>query len=272
MRLADSAVVDVREPLSRQRARLLVLLDSLSSEQWAMATAAPEWSVKDIALHLIDVDLSWIARHRDREGAGLIRETAGHKEFVEQLAQRNQRWIDGTRVLSPKLVTAMLSWAGQQLDTCLSLVDLTQPSSVYWAGEAPVWFDLAREFTERWAHYRQICDAVRPGHPADSVDEFLPLVVSTFVWGYPRQYRADAPPGTEVTVEVSDVGAWTLTRSSSGWTLDEGQAATPAAGLRMTGEAAWRLLTGADYDRSQVRLLGDEGLAAPLLQVRGIIV
>jgi hypothetical protein len=54
--------------------------------------------------------------------------------------------------------------------------------------------------------------------------------------------------------------------------LNDGQWAAPAARLSMSGEAAWRLLTGARYDASQVNLSGDMTLAEPLLSVRGIIV
>ena len=64
----------------------------------------------------------------------------------------------------------------------------------------------------------------------------------------------------------------TLIRCPTGWTLAEGGAAAPAAGLHMTGEAAWRLLTGASYDRSQIWLTGDEALGEPLLRVRGVVV
>jgi hypothetical protein len=46
----------------------------------------------------------------------------------------------------------------------------------------------------------------------------------------------------------------------------------PAATLRATGGALWRLLTGARYDEDQVELSGDPALAGRLLQVRGIIV
>jgi hypothetical protein len=45
-----------------------------------------------------------------------------------------------------------------------------------------------------------------------------------------------------------------------------------AATLRMSGEAAWRLLTSARYDTRQVELSGDPALAEPLLQIRGVIV
>jgi uncharacterized protein (TIGR03083 family) len=269
MQIGDAPVVDVRELLTAQRGRLLTLLTSLSPEQWAAPTAAPQWSVKEIALHLLDVDLSWLARHRDQDKTGQISVPPGHEEFVAGLARRNQRWVDGTRMLSPPLITGLLRWSGEQLDAYLGTVDLARPSSVYWAGQVPVWFDLAREFTERWVHYQQIEEAVRPGQ---GEDEYLPLVLRTFVWGFPHQYRTPAPAGTTIAVEIPGIGAWSLTRSEAGWSLSEGTAAAPAAGLRISGEAAWRLLTGARYDPGQVQLSGDPVLAEPLLEVRGIIV
>lgn len=213
-----------------------------------------------------------LARGRDHERAGTIPWTGSHREFVSGLARRNQRWVDGARALSPRLLTGLLQWSGEQLDAYLGTVDLTSPSSVYWAGDVPLWFDLAREFTERWVHFRQILEAARPDGSDEQQDEYLPLVLRTFVWGFPYQYRVPAPAGTEVVVAVPGIGAWTLTRTATGWSLDERQASTPAASLRMSGEAAWRLLTGARYKARQVSLSGDRSLAEPLLRVRGIIV
>jgi uncharacterized protein (TIGR03083 family) len=272
MRISEAPVVDVRGPLTAQRGRLLSLLTSLSEAQWAAPTAAPQWSVKDIALHLLDVDLSWLAHGRDHDQAGIIPVPCGHEEFVRGLARRNQRWVDGTRILSPRLVTGLLGWSGEQLDAYLHTVDLAGASSVYWAGEVPLWFDLAREFTERWVHYRQIREAALPGEPGQPQDEYLPLVLRTFIWGFPHQYQAPAPPGTAIAVEIPGIGTWTLTKTATGWSLDEGQAATAAASLQISGEAAWRLLTGARYNPRQVQLSGDPALAKPLLRVRGIIV
>jgi uncharacterized protein (TIGR03083 family) len=277
MRIDEVPVVDVRGSLTAQRGRLLSLLASLSDDQWAAPTAAPEWSVKDVALHLLDVDLGWLAYGRDRDQSGRIPETSGHEEFVRGLDQHNQQWVDGARRLSPRLITDLLGWSGEQLDAYLATVDLCRASSVYWAGEVPLWFDLAREFTERWVHYRQIQEAVRPAvGPNQGEDEYLPLVVRTFVWGFPHQYQVQAPAGTTVALDIPGIGGWTLTRTAIGWALDEAEAAAPAAslaaGLRMSGNAAWRLLTGAAYDASEVELSGDRALAEPLLRVRGIIV
>ncbi len=121
-------------------------------------------------------------------------------------------------------------------------------------------------------HYRQIQDATRTAGHDQPPDEYLPLVLRTFIWGFPHQYRTQAPAGTAIALEIPGIGAWTLTKTATGWTLDEGQAAAPAASLRMSGEAAWRLLTGARYDPRQAQLSGDPALAEPLLLVRGIIV
>ena len=272
MNISELAVVDVRGPLTAQRGRLLGLLASLSDAQWAAPTAAPAWSVKDVVLHLLDVDLRWVARDRDHDRSGMIPMSTRHEQFVRALGELNQRWVDGTRTLSPRLITGLLEWAGAQLDAHLGTIDPGSASSVYWAGEVPLWFDLAREFTERWVHYRQILEAARPGGPGEEPDDFLPLVLRTFVWGFPHQYRAPAPDGTAIAVEVPGLGAWVLTRTATGWSLAEGEAAAPAARLSMSGEAAWRLLTGARYDASQVELSGDRTLAEPLLSVRGIIV
>ncbi len=265
-------VTDVRGSLTAQRGRLLSLLISLSDEQWAAATAAPQWPVKDIALHLLDVDLRWLARDRDHDRTGIIPVPCDHEEFVRGLAQLNQRWVDGTRILSPRLITDLLRWSGEQLDAHLGTVDLAGSSSVYWAGDVPLWFDLAREFTERWVHYRQILEAARPAGHDQRQDEYLPLVLRTFIWGFPHQYQAPAPAGTAIALQIPGIGGWILTRTATGWLLDEGQTTAPAASLRISGEAAWRLLTGAGYDTRQVQLSGDPELAEPLLRVRGIIV
>ena len=217
-------------------------------------------------------DLSWLARNRDYNKTGNIPAPASHEEAVRRLAQRNQRWVDGTRTLSPQLITGLLQWSGEQLNAYLGTVDLSHPSSVYWAGEVPLWFDLAREFTERWVHYQQIREAARPAAGDHEQDGYLPLVLRTFIWGFPHQYQAPAPAGTTIAIEIAGIGAWMLTRTATGWTLDEGQAAAPAASLQMTGEAAWRLLTGARHDTRQVQPSGNRALTEPLLQVRGIIV
>ena len=270
MRLDDLPVTDVRSPLVAQRAELLALLAKLAPDQWARPSAAPGWSVKDVALHLLDVDLSWLAHRRDGDTCGLIDGSGSRAEFVRRLAERNQRWVDGARVLSPRLVIELLDWSGRQLTEYLESVDLCGPSSVYWAGPAPLWFDLAREFTERWVHGRQILEACTSDRDA-SADQYLDLAIRTFVWGFPYQYRAEAAAGTTVGIHITGIGSWRLTRGAEAWSLDDGAALAASATLTMTGDTAWRFLTGARYAPDSVAMAGPGSLLAPLLRVRGVI-
>jgi uncharacterized protein (TIGR03083 family) len=271
VRIGDLPPIDVREVLVEQRRNLVGFLEALNPDQWAAQTAAPDWSVKDVTLHLLDDDLRWLTYGRDRDRSAIIDVPADHETFVRALAEHNQRWISGTRVLSPRLIVDLLRWSGEELTPYLDSVDLRAPSSVYWAGDVPLWFDLAREFTERWVHERQIREAVLGGRD-HAGDEYLGLVIGTFVWAFPHQYAAEAQSGTVVVVDVGGVRTWRLTRNGEGWILHEGDAPAPAATLRMTGDASWRLLTGARYDLSQVELFGDRELAEALTGVRSIIV
>ena len=38
-------------------------------------------------------------------------------------------------------------------------------------------------------------------------DEYLPLVLRTFIWGFPHQYQAPAPDGTAIALEIPGTGA-----------------------------------------------------------------
>lgn len=77
------------------------------------------------------MDLSWIAQDRDHDQSGVMPVPADHEEFVRGLAWRNQRWVDGARVLSPRLITSLLAWSGEQLDAYLGTIELTRASAAY---------------------------------------------------------------------------------------------------------------------------------------------
>jgi uncharacterized protein (TIGR03083 family) len=264
---------DVRPVLRRERADLLELLSGLDDVQWRAPTQAPGWTAKDVALHLLDDDLGWLSRGRDGDDTGLL-PVDDHETFVRSLAAKNQRWVDGAQGLSREVVIGLLAWAGEQVDAYYDGMDLAARGHVSWAGgDVPVWFDIEQDLTERWVHQQQIRRAV--GVDAGYAARYLPLVLGTFVWAFPAQYRADAPQGTAVGLDLGAGPGWTLTRTSDAWVLDEGLPAEPAAVLRADAETSWRLLTGAlgaaDATPS-LQVHGDRHLTGPLLRVRGIIV
>jgi uncharacterized protein (TIGR03083 family) len=150
-------IVDRFAPL---RTRLLTLLAELGEDDWARPTAAPRWSVKDVAAHLLGGDIAILSGWRD--GFRSNPEINSHIELIELVDRLNGEWILAFRRISPRLLRELLAFCGPEVDVCFSSLDpMKIVRAVSWAGPepAPVWFDLAREFTERWHHQQQIRDA-----------------------------------------------------------------------------------------------------------------
>jgi Mycothiol maleylpyruvate isomerase N-terminal domain. len=169
MNLFDVPPADVRPMLVEERMDLLRLLRALAPAEWALSSAAPGWSVKDLALHLLDDDLGWLSRGRDGDRTGLL-STCDHGSFVEALAAKNQRWIDGAAGLSMPVIIGLLEWAGGAMDVYYSTMDLEGDGQVSWAsdGRVPMWFDIAQDLTERWVHQMQMREAGVGTSPAIS--------------------------------------------------------------------------------------------------------
>ncbi len=271
MELSLLPALDVRPLLTDERARLLRLLGSLSSLEWRAETAAPGWTVKDVALHVLDDDLGWLSRGRDGDRSGLL-PMGDDESFVTALAAKNQRWIDGARGLSGEVVVGLLEWAGQQMDAYYASMDLLGEGRVSWAsdGRVPAWFDVAQDLTERWVHQMQMREAV------DRVEDYraayLPTVLRTFVWALPHQYRVPAARGTTLEVDLSAGGIWSLTCvGDARWSLREGPADDPDARAWYGDDAGWRWLTGARVPADGVTFDGPGHLQEPLARIRGII-
>jgi len=166
MQIAEAPVRDVRPLFADERADLLALLASLGDADWAAPTEAGHWTVKDVALHLLDDNLGWLSRDRDKDASGLLDASGDHRQFVAALDAKNQRWVDGAHGLSPQVLRDLLAWSGDQVGDYVAAADMHEPSLVSWASHDPVprWLDLARDLTERWVHQQHIRDAVRePG-------------------------------------------------------------------------------------------------------------
>ncbi|MGW9032687.1 maleylpyruvate isomerase N-terminal domain-containing protein [Streptomyces sp. NPDC055722] len=116
MGLWDLSPVDVRSLLRQERAELLALLNGLDPSAWNRPTVCPGWSVKDAALHILDDDLGWLSRGRDGDRSGLLTDFTDHESFIAALNGKNQRWVETTRVLSPRVISTLLEVAGTEMD------------------------------------------------------------------------------------------------------------------------------------------------------------
>jgi len=255
---------------------LLRLLSGLSAEEWNKSTACPSWSAKDVALHLLGDDIGILSRRRDGFSSGTP--VQSWEELVALINDSNEMWVQATRGISSRLLCELLEFTGGQVHEYLRSLD---PNSiggpVSWAGPdpAPVWLDLAREYTERWHHQQHIRDAV--GKPGLKRPRFLAPALDTFVRALPHTYRGVAAlDGTLVTLTiVGDSGnQWSLLREAERWNLYQNVSRRPDVEVVMGEEIAWRVFTkglSRSEVQAQVRIAGDQSLGIKILDTVSII-
>jgi uncharacterized protein (TIGR03083 family) len=208
-------------PLHRE---LVALLRGLTPEQWLLPTTAGRWRVRDVAAHLLDGQLRRLSFHRDglpRPHAPVDHEYGSVLRFLNEL---NQRWVDASQQLSPRLLTDLLDAVGVEAAAFLASLPPHERAfwPVAWAGEAQSenWMDVGRDYTEYWHHQQQIRDAV--GAPALVAPRWLAPVLALGVRALPRALEDEPrPEGTVVRVVVTgDAGGrWRITREGGRWTL-----------------------------------------------------
>jgi uncharacterized protein (TIGR03083 family) len=268
--------IEVVERFAALRRHLLRVLAELSAEDWTRPTAAPGWSVKDVAAHLLGGDVGILSRKRDGfRPPGAMFRTYG--ELVELVNRLNREWVHAAQRMSPRLVCELLAFTGPEVEEYFQSLDVRATGEpVSWAGPdpAPVWFDLAREFTERWHHQQQIRDATGKAPLYDPY--FFAPVLDTFVRALPYSFRGvSAQDGTEVRFEITGDagGVWFLVRVGDGWELMlDGEGA--AAEVVVPQDTAWRMFTkGLDWEtaRSSAAIGGDAELASWVFRTVAVI-
>src|SRR5216683_2676051 len=270
MREAEPVLVVDLFPLERYE--LLNLLAQLREEEWQKPTICAGWSVKDIVLHLLGDDVGRLSRMRDAfDYSALVNDHPPintWSDLVAYINERNELWVQATRRMSNRLVCTFLSLTGEETYQLFSSLDLYAiGDSVSWAGPdpAPVWLDIAREYTERWVHQQQIRDAV--GRPGLKEQRFFAPVLATFVRALPHTFRAvDAPDGTLIHLNISgEAGSeWYLRREQGTWILGNTGGSHADASVTLDQERTWRLFTkGVSKDEAiqHATISGNESLA-----------
>lgn len=256
---------------------LVRLLSDLSADDWNRPTACARWTVKDIASHLLGGEVGILSRHRDGyaySGNPFI----SWEELVAWINRLNDTWVKATSRMSPRVLCELMKLTGEQVcDYFESLDPYEIGSPVDWAGPepAPVWLDLAREYTERWHHQQQIRDAV--GKPGLKEPRFFAPVLDAFVRALPRTYaEVDAKDGTLIALTITgDAGGrWVLLRESGQWRLYIEATQAADAEIVIGPDLAWRLFTkGVPKEGvlAEVTLIGDERLAMKALDMVSVI-
>lgn len=233
-----------------------------------------DWSVQDIAAHLVADDLGRLSGRRDghRHGA------PEPGRLVEWIDRRNHEWVDAMRRLSGRVLISLLELGGVQSEAYFRSLDPDAPGvPVSWAGldPTPVWLDLARELTERWHHQAQI----RLALDAPLLDDrrILRPVLEAFAFALPVTFvDVDAALGTLVTLAIPGPagGTWTVQRTDGGWRLLVGSGAVSTATVELPAAIAWRMYTRTlpvTELRASATITGDRALAERLLTTVAIV-
>jgi uncharacterized protein (TIGR03083 family) len=277
IRLDGTVPIVVREPFRRVNQALLALLRGFEPVDWRRPTVHADRSVKDLTAHLLQTSLMRVSALRDGYRPPMP-PISGIADLTTWIQDTNRKFMTGTRFLSPQMLIELLERWDDEMLRALAALDPDAPGlGVAWAGEmeSPNWFDLAREYTEKWHHQQQLRDAT--GRPPLYEPALLAPVLETFARGLPFAYRDTmARDGTRVVVQVTGAvrAEWTLRRDEGAWSLWRGGDAAPRASISLEADAAWRIWTkGIEPARALERLTigGDPSLAEPLTRFVAIM-
>jgi uncharacterized protein (TIGR03083 family) len=265
-------VVDLFEPMLD---RLLQLLRRLSVQEWNSHTPCEGWTVKDIALHLLGDEVGKLSRGRDKDTTSIL---PPGPDLVSRINAHNALWVEATRRMSTRLICDLLDVAGHEVVQYFKSLNLLEMNGVVsWAGPdpAPVWLDVAREYTERWHHQQHIREAVQQTGLTEAM--FLAPVLDTFARALPWTFRSvEAPVNTTVQLMiVGDAGkSWFLTRNGARWSLFTETFFAPVAIVTIDQETAWKLFTKGmtrEKAREKASIQGNEVLAMHIFDAVAII-
>ncbi|MDT3401427.1 maleylpyruvate isomerase N-terminal domain-containing protein [Mucilaginibacter terrae] len=260
---------------------LLEVLRPLSYDAWDSTTISPQWTIKDIAAHLLDGNLRTLSIIRDGFKGDPPININSYRDLVNYLNDLNTIWVLAYKRVSPNLLLQMLESTGKEYIQCLEKLEPFDEAlfSVAWAGEeqSENWFHIAREYTEKWHHQQQIREAL--GLQQDLMTaEFFNPVIETFMKAVPHVYsKTEANVGDIIRIEITGEGGniWFVEKTLGGWRFINNMAGVPPiASVSMPGSVAWKLFTKgikAHEAENHIKTEGDDALVKPLLSMIAVM-
>jgi hypothetical protein len=229
--------------------KLIEVLTSLSDDDWNKQSIAPLWTVKDIAVHLLDGNIRTLSMARDGYFGVQPENVNSYQDLVDYLNKLNAEWVIALKRMSPKVLIELLASTGKQYCDYISTLNPFDKAifSVGWAGEdeSRTWFHVAREYTEKWHHQQQIRLALGKEHELYTKELYWPHL-ETSMRALPHHYRdvtGNEGDMIQFVVTGEGGGTWNLYHDSSRWILVQESTAQPVCQVTIEGAIAWRLFT-----------------------------
>ena len=162
----------------------------------------------------------WGGSGRALGDVGFEPKNAETAELLAFINRQIESWVEVTRRLaSPRIVIDLLEWSGRETQALFESLE-AERARTWRQGvgerESANWFDLAREYAERWHHQAQIREAV--GAPMLYEPRLFAPLIATMVRGVPHKLRTlDAPEGTHIRIVIKEPNtAVSLVREGGG--------------------------------------------------------
>lgn len=241
-------MIDVLSVFPTLNQELIILLKSLKPSDWDKKTVCPDWTIRDIAIHLLDTNLRRLSIGRDGHSYLKNRQFATYEELIGFLNQLNTDWVVAMQRVSTDILIEMIEKYQDELLTYFNELDPFDMAifPVRWAGKehSENWFDIAREYTERWLHQQQIRFALNDQKLLHR-DFYLPFL-KTAIQALPYTYlKVKAPIDATVKVEIVGEagGTWVIQREKNNWNFVEGNVENTDALVYIDQQIAWLLFS-----------------------------
>jgi uncharacterized protein (TIGR03083 family) len=255
--------------------KLIALLRSLPPHDWSKPTVARLWTVKDIAAHLLDVNIRAASFLRD-DHSTTTEPITNYADLVGFLNRLNAEWVLAMKRVSPQVLTDLLEQTGKWHSEVMNTLPPFEQAkfAVAWAGEekSPNWFHVAREYTEKWHHQQQIRLAVGGDGGLLTRDFYFPFLETCFR-ALPYHYRnttAETGASIEFVVEGTGGGSWLLLKVENQWQLVPEAGHPPDTRVIIPSVVAWRIFTKGIARQEAAELVtieGDRTLGEPILSM-----
>ncbi|MBL7742380.1 MAG: maleylpyruvate isomerase N-terminal domain-containing protein [Chitinophagaceae bacterium] len=203
--------------------QLVSFLKDLPAKDWHVQTVAREWKVKDVAAHLLDGNYRRIAVHRDGWTVSVADPINSYDDLVQYLNGLNAEWVRSAKRLSPQIIIELLEATNEEVYKIFRNLDPFAESAypVSWAGEnrSYNWFDIAREYTERWLHQQQIRDAL--GNKDIMTHQLYYPFLDIFMKAWPVAANGSGKEGAvlKTTITGHGGGEWLMENENGKWVL-----------------------------------------------------
>lgn len=259
--------------------QLISFLKDLSAADWKKQTVARQWVVKDVASHLLDGNFRKISLHRDGFAEPPDMAIHSYSDLVNYLNKINGDWVQATKRVSPQILIELLESTNETVYSIFRSLDPFAPSiyPVSWAGEelSYNWFDIAREYTERWLHQQQIRDAL--GDVSIMTDELYYPLLHIFMQAWPYTLRdSDAIEGSvlKTTITGTGGGVWYLVSENNEWKLRTTAAGNIIAQTTIDGAVAWKLFSKSvrkEDIKEHIEIKGDHVLGGKIADMVSVM-